>query len=382
VICLIIGLGFAALGDDFLLLGEWVLFVVLIAIAYVPAIVVHELGHAVTARLAGLELYTVTIGTGPLRAVLPMLGGVLEFRTYPLSGGITRSYFRDTKPARWRRALMVAGGPLANLIAAILVGSAFAVAGSAIMEDWLWAAALIWVVAGTQLVMMVNALIPRRIAIGGHRLPSDGLTLIELWRNRSTADSTLFPSLWFHGNRLLREHRDDEALSHFEAAYERLPQSGAMLALLVHTAAKVQGHRAAVEYYLKSPCAADPFAQPDKDGFAFAYTNVAWCAALSGDETLLDLADRLSRHALEMRRLTADAQGARGAVLSRQGHLEEGAAMLGNAIRACRTFSDKAELAAELSAAERLRGDMELAQEFSSLAQHCRAASLHQQETR
>jgi tetratricopeptide (TPR) repeat protein len=271
---------------------------------------------------------------------------------------------------------------LSKLIAAILLGSAFAFTGSAITEDSLGAAALIWAVAGTQLVMMVNALIPRRIAIGGHRLPSDGLTLIELWRNRSTADSAVFPSLWFHGNRLLREHRDDEALSHCEAACERLPQSGAFLALLVHTAAKVRGHRAAVEYYLKRPCAADPFAQSDKDGFAFAYANVAWCAALSGDETLLDLADRLSRHALEMRPLIADAQGARGAVLSRQGHLDEAAAMLLKAVRSCGTFSDKADLAAELSATEGLRGNMELAQEFGSLAQHCRAASLNHQETR
>jgi hypothetical protein len=117
-------------------------------------------------------------------------------------------------------------------------------------------------------------------------------------------------------------------------------------------------------------------------GFAFACANAAYQAAVTGDPMLLDLADRLSQHAIEVRPDSLDAQGARGSVLVRQDRLDEGIALLSAAIQSCRTISDKAEIADELAAAERVRGNLEPATEFSRLAQHLRETGRHRLETR
>lgn len=109
-------------------------------------ILIHELGHFLTARAVGLPVAAFSIGFGPV-LVRRQYGGV-EYRlsAIPL-GGYVLADFEDPESylaTPWLRRLAFSlGGPLANLAAAALIYAALALI-AAMASGSLEPAALLW----------------------------------------------------------------------------------------------------------------------------------------------------------------------------------------------------------------------------------------------
>ncbi|MES2642916.1 MAG: site-2 protease family protein [Myxococcota bacterium] len=90
------------------------------------AVVAHEAGHVLAARLAGLRTYRVDIGQGAPRFVRNVRGVHLVVHRDIFEGSHTWVAADHTEGWRWRRTLTCVGGPLTNiLICVALVAAAW-----------------------------------------------------------------------------------------------------------------------------------------------------------------------------------------------------------------------------------------------------------------
>ena len=94
------------------------LFVVL---AWLPMLVVHELGHALVARLLGWDVLAVVIGYGPEIARFRVGRTLVALRAIPIEGHVLPTP-RSLRLARLKCALVYAAGPVAELLVIIAVG--------------------------------------------------------------------------------------------------------------------------------------------------------------------------------------------------------------------------------------------------------------------
>lgn len=129
----------------------------------ISVLVIHELGHVVAARLTGLEVRAIYLG-GPPALVTIRLGGVQVGLGLRLRGLVQTA---GGPPAR--QAIMVAAGPLANLVTAPLL---------AILPGPQWVFRSLGLVAAY--VGLTN-LIPVRTRSGRR---TDGAVLLRLYRLR------------------------------------------------------------------------------------------------------------------------------------------------------------------------------------------------------
>src|SRR5215210_917635 len=111
---------------------------ILVALVGLSAlVVVHELGHMLTAKAMGVKVTEFGVGFGPpllkkkfgktlysLRIIL--LGGFVK-----MAGMNDDAVGPDTYPAKaaWRRALIIFAGPFTNLLAAVLILAGIYMAG-------------------------------------------------------------------------------------------------------------------------------------------------------------------------------------------------------------------------------------------------------------
>lgn len=111
---------------------------ILVAIVGLSALVViHELGHMLTAKAMGVKVTEFGFGFGPPLAKKKLGKTLYSFRIILLGGFVKmagmndESVGPDTYPAKapWRRALIILAGPFANLLAAVLILAAVYMAG-------------------------------------------------------------------------------------------------------------------------------------------------------------------------------------------------------------------------------------------------------------
>lgn len=117
--------------------------VVVAVLGLIFLIVIHELGHMLVAKALGVSVPEFGIGFGPalfkkrfgktvysLRIIL--LGGFAKMAGMDeIAGADERDVGPDTFPAKapWRRALIILAGPLANVLAAIVILAGVYMAG-------------------------------------------------------------------------------------------------------------------------------------------------------------------------------------------------------------------------------------------------------------
>lgn len=346
----------ACLGIGALLLGIFV------------TIAVHELGHAAVARLVGMTVASITLGTGPLLIAYRGKTTVLAARTFLLTGGMTQVYYKDVRPAKWRSALMLLGGIGANCAIAalgILHLVAWYRSGRSIhpVTAFVTVSALL-----SQITVVPYNVFGGNLRIGQARLPSDGKRLVDLMKSRDFDERELRQRYLLEGGQLLAGSDPDATLRHFETACRVFPASGLFLTMLILCVGKVRGARAAVRCHLDRTATFDATGERDKPGVARAYMLVAWYALLTGDPELLPLADRLSQQAVAT--LPDVARGTRVAVMMRLGEPDAGKPVLVEALRRNVTKSDKAEIACFLAGIERDQDNVVLADELERFARY------------
>ena len=91
-------------------------------------VVVHELGHFLAGRLLGFTVLEFAVGMGPVILKKEKNGITYSLRAFPI-GGMCRFYGEDEEAkdgrsfsahAVWKRIIVVAAGPVMNILAAIL----------------------------------------------------------------------------------------------------------------------------------------------------------------------------------------------------------------------------------------------------------------------
>ena len=93
-----------------------------VLLAWLPMLVIHELGHALVARLVGWDVIEVVIGYGPELARFRLGSTLVALRAVPIEGHVLPTP-RERKHARLKSALVYAGGPAAELLTIIGIGA-------------------------------------------------------------------------------------------------------------------------------------------------------------------------------------------------------------------------------------------------------------------
>ena len=150
--------------------------IVLFAIAWIPLVFIHELGHALMARLVGWEVEEFVIGYGKILKKIEMFGMKVEFRMLPL-GGYVLPRCSDENWSRIRSALVYFAGPGIELIIFVLLYFLIGVGSfTESSDDYLQI--LMQGVALSAVTGAVVNLIPHEVATLNGNVPNDGLGVI------------------------------------------------------------------------------------------------------------------------------------------------------------------------------------------------------------
>ncbi|MDO5504938.1 MAG: M50 family metallopeptidase [Pseudoxanthomonas suwonensis] len=139
----------------------------------------HELGHALAGRMAGMRL--LALGVGPWRAQRGIDGRWQRHRSRGMQGVggfAAMTPPPGVRPSRCRESVFVLGGITMNLLVG---GLAFALAASGWLPTWAAPPMALFGVVG--LLMAAINLLPFR-TLGWH---SDGKVLLDLWRGHPEA---------------------------------------------------------------------------------------------------------------------------------------------------------------------------------------------------
>lgn len=88
---------------------------VIFVLAWGPLTLLHELGHAVVARLCGWQVSRLVIGFGPTWKKFAVGNTEVEIRSFPLEGFVSLHPL-DLKMPRLKSTLIYAAGPMAELL--------------------------------------------------------------------------------------------------------------------------------------------------------------------------------------------------------------------------------------------------------------------------
>jgi hypothetical protein len=147
--------------------------VLVTALVYPVAIVLHEAGHALTASLLQLEIGGVGIGYGRVLWRFQLGGLPIQIHAWPLSGRVylgSRS-MRFLRTRLWVSTLL---GPTTNIACATLAAHYWVVlepfAGGTVLGIWLI----------VNVLLVLASLVPRRGTEFGQQYRSDGRALLEI----------------------------------------------------------------------------------------------------------------------------------------------------------------------------------------------------------
>jgi hypothetical protein len=154
--------------------------VLFVPLAWLPLLVIHELGHAAAARMCGWGLRRIVIGTGRERFRIRCLGTWMSIRTWPVSGYVLPR-LHDVRGAKWKSAFIYAAGPGSELLVAALVRI---FAGDAIYES---PRGHIGLIAAQSIALAALAdaalnLFPMPVQSDGQYVANDGLGIINSLR--------------------------------------------------------------------------------------------------------------------------------------------------------------------------------------------------------
>jgi hypothetical protein len=141
------------------------------------AVIVHELGHAVTAHFIGLKVGAIGIGFGRVIWKFEFRGLPIRLHIWPLAGvvylGAASAHLLRTR--LWFATLM---GPMTNL----LFACATAIWWKPLVSSLGFQSVGPWLT--TNLFLAATALYPRRVRVRGitELVPSDGLALLQIPR--------------------------------------------------------------------------------------------------------------------------------------------------------------------------------------------------------
>jgi hypothetical protein len=265
-------------------------------LAYPAALVAHELAHALTGYLTGLEIGGIGFGFGRVVGRLRILGVPIWFHAWPVSG---RVYLGSAtlRLLRTRVWLMTLMGPLTNILLVVAIAtwwkSWVLVVGSPVISAWI----------GVNLIGALTNLMPRSgVGIGGAPYRSDGLALLKIPRTPAS-ELQIYLSSALLVRMYSRFEREDFAGAQIwaEKALQRVP--GNPHAVLALSACQISRGQYSAGRALLAPFLDRDDLAPvvrativNNVAFVLGMTNVGEAA----DTEQLALGDRLSSEAMAL----------------------------------------------------------------------------------
>lgn len=195
---------------------------VFMLIAWFPLIALHELGHAVAAKLAGWEVDAIVVGFGGIAFAFELFGVPCAIKMYPL-GGFVRPAPLDLSKIRVKSALVYLAGPGVELV---LVLGLLAALGWDTMTTRTEAVGVIaaQAVAVAALIDVVTNLVPRGIDTEHGASFTDGMGFLRSWlRPRTELEAWVRACLLERLEDARAAHDLERAAALSERAYRAMP---------------------------------------------------------------------------------------------------------------------------------------------------------------
>ena len=303
---------------------------------------IHEFGHAVAARLVGVRVHRVTIGTGK-EVWRRSLFGVPLVVTNNYWGGSTSVGSVGKNHVKLRFAFYTAGGILAEslvtvpcLVFLITKGWAYLSIGNIVVVNMFVAA---------NATSIVSSLIPRHVTMNGVRVPNDGLGLVKAPVLKEHDISVLLiADRWFKATQLFEQKEDRAAAAAYEECIRECPfEPGLRLNLAV--ALRKLGNLEKAEAILM---------QLIQDARAMNCSGLinnalAWINLLYYTDESIQKAYSYSKVAFKFDAHCYYIMGTRGAVLIAVGKFEEGLKLLSRITNIEKKIDPKANSAVNLA---------------------------------
>jgi hypothetical protein len=322
----VVGLVLAPLRDRAMLL-----FFPVFMCSYFACVVPHELGHALAAILLRLRVFTICLGWfGPIIWRWRISRTDLCVTAIP-AGGFNLVAPPSLFLIRLRWMLMVAAGPLANVL--LVVGAWAIPPRSSTLE------LMVPPFVAANLVLLGLTLFPYRYATRLGMVSSDGLTLLtspfssrEVWKQKRT--------LYFAWEALDRIQQKEypDAIDWARRGLGEYPGDNSIRSVLGLAQLGAEDFPAARETLVECLAACGE----DLQQRALCLNNVAWCDLFLDAPLWLDEAESYSAEAFRIAPWFAPIRGTRGMVLVECGELDEGIDLLKKALAGNRDAFSKA----------------------------------------
>ncbi|MBE3145470.1 MAG: site-2 protease family protein [Planctomycetes bacterium] len=311
------------------------LFMCFVAMVVAP----HELGHVLAAFVTRARMFQVTVGLGRTLYKRDFLGIEWEFCAIPICG-FTVVAVGDRKFYRTRSFLISLGGPLMNF----LLGFAAIIALWRVSSPWL-AAVIRPFIAANAFVFVFN-LIPRKVNFAGTLMESDGLTLLNvLFMSTSKIDKEIETYYLWEGYSHSMRGRIEDAKQSYEKGLACFPDSVAFQSGMGRALLERGNYVDARSMFVQLQKNTDL-----KPAMAIhLLNNIATADVMMGTKELLDEADVFSQTACEKMPWQPEFKGTRGLVLAKKGHIEQGLALLKEAMDKTENSSHKAVYASYIA---------------------------------
>jgi tetratricopeptide (TPR) repeat protein len=323
------------------------------------SIFLHELSHAWTARIVGMNVYRICIGIGKRYFKRKLFNFEIDYRGLPIISAVIAAY-PAKENSNTRQLLLVAAGPLLNVSLVIL-------ALFFIPVNELWNIRIFFhrvapwhVLFWSNVLVLIINLLPRKIPTPFGIVETDGMQLAKNFKKSDEELDRRHASYFLLEGAIQVEKKDYEkagfwlgkGLDHYKENFVLLNSLGIVLL-------KQKNFLGARECFQKALKAAST---PVNE--ALTMNNIAYVDALIEDHELLEEADRYSEKAMLVLSWMPAIKGTRGTVLLQLGKIDEAIVLLNDALRMHDEPDGKAENCYFVAIAEHKRGNFEQSQRY------------------
>jgi hypothetical protein len=353
------------------------------AVVSLPArILVHELGHALAANAVGREVYRVVVGRGPTVFSRRFGGAAVHVGRYAYAGGLTFVFDPEARVSRLRTAVVVIGGPGANLVAgAIFLFGAAHVGGDVAARDigsaitlGECASAVLAGIGISQVATGIFNLIPRRFG-DVESVASDGAQLLRLLKRPTSSDTDAASLGKLFG--LFGMQRFAEAVQYGLAGACGSQFEPLFLQVALAALSRCEGERAVIDCYHRHRKLIDDAVAGDSElcrsVAPWLRASLAW-AALKENDGSLEIQVAALAEAEPSSSEPGALRAARGACLVRVGRVQEGIDLLVQGVRQCADRFDRVDLCGFLSKSCLETGEAERGATYAELEDYLIAA--------
>jgi hypothetical protein len=286
------------------------------------AVIIHETGHLVAAKMAGGNPRRIVLGKGH-EVYRKNIFGISVIINSKFRGGHAWASFDNLKFLKLRYAFYVLGGMAANIVVALFIYITFDF-GINLDDPRDQISIVIAFTFFLANVLMLFNLIPAHATIQGIRVPTDGLALFHLpFKKVKEVRQTLDNNLLIDGHEFLDKKEYEKALTIFTDYLTRYPETKILSLNIAHIFLKTGDP-------LKSVTESSRLLKEIDDKMLKPYSGViynhlAWTHLVLND---IEQADHFSALAIEEMPADQNIQGTRGSVLVEKGMTDRGMSLL------------------------------------------------------